>query len=193
AFATRRDGREDRRLPLGVVAARHRPPPSSPPSPARGRGGGGEWWGATCRNAFPRRIPNITSTSWRSVSAPGRSLLLTTYTSAISITPALSVWMPSPDSGTSTSSVVSALRAISSSVWPTPTVSTRMRANPNASSRSATSSVVVARPPCPPRVRMAQHPLEAIALIFDEGDRAGQRRGLVPVECLEDALHVHAK
>src|SRR5437588_11990074 len=125
-----------------------RPPPSSPVW------GGGEWWGATCRNAFPRRIPNITSTSWRSVSAPGRSLLLTTYTSAISITPALSVWMPSPDSGTSTSSVVSALRAISSSVWPTPTVSTRMRANPNASSRSATSSVVVARPPCAPRVAM---------------------------------------
>src|SRR5205823_1284572 len=53
-----------------------------------------------------------------------------------------------------TSSVVSALRAISSSVWPTPTVSTRMRAKPNASSRSATSSVVVARPPCAPRVAM---------------------------------------
>src|SRR5207253_2273593 len=37
-------------------------PPS--PSPARGGGGGGEWWGATCRNAFPRRIPSSTSTSW---------------------------------------------------------------------------------------------------------------------------------
>src|SRR5690242_13139811 len=94
----------------------------------------------------------MTSTSWRSLSAPGRSLLFTTYTSAISITPALSVWMASPDSGTSTSTVVSALRAMSSSVWPTPTVSTRMRANPNASSRSAASSVVVARPPCAPRV-----------------------------------------
>src|SRR5207253_404906 len=68
AFAARRHGREDRPLPLGVVAARYRPPPSSP--------------------------------------------------------------------------------------WPTPTVSAGMRATPNASSRSATSSVVVARPPCAPRVAM---------------------------------------
>jgi len=43
------------------------------------------------------------------------------------------------------------------------------------------------------RVRMAQHPLEAVPLVLDERDRAGQRRGLVPVECLEDALHAHAK
>src|SRR6266568_1135805 len=124
-------------------------PRPAPSFPARGWA---VWWGATCRNAFPRRIPSITSTSWRSLSAPGRSLLLTTYTSAISITPALRVWMPSPDSGTSTRTVVSALRAMSSSVCPTPTVSTRMRAKPNASSRSATSSVVVASPPCAPRV-----------------------------------------
>src|SRR2546425_542923 len=34
------------------------------------------WWGETWRNAFPRRIPSITSTSVRSLSAPGRSLLL---------------------------------------------------------------------------------------------------------------------
>src|SRR2546427_5787136 len=74
--------------------------------------------------------------------------------SAISITPAFNVWMPSPDSGTSTSTVDSAVRATSSSVWPTPTVSIRIRSNPNASRRSATSSVVVARPPCAPRVAM---------------------------------------
>ena len=43
------------------------------------------------------------------------------------------------------------------------------------------------------RVRMAQHLLEAVALVLDERDRARQRRGLVPVECLEDALHAHAK
>src|SRR5882762_5358764 len=72
--------------------------------------------------------------------------------SAISITPALRVWMPSPDSGTSTRTVVSAVRAMSSSVCPTPTVSTSTRSKPNASSRSATSSVVVASPPCAPRV-----------------------------------------
>src|SRR2546422_229829 len=60
--------------------------------------------------------------------------------------------MPSPDSGTSTRTVVSAVRATSSSVCPTPTVSMRIRSKPKASSRSATSSVVVARPPCAPRV-----------------------------------------
>src|SRR2546428_254715 len=60
--------------------------------------------------------------------------------------------MPSPDSGTSTRPVVSALRAMSSSVCPTPTVSNSTRSKPNASSRSATSSVVVASPPCAPRV-----------------------------------------
>src|SRR2546428_10732534 len=72
--------------------------------------------------------------------------------SAISMTPAFNVWMPSPDSGTSASTVDSAVRATSSSVCPTPTVSIRTRSNPKASSRSATSAVVVARPPCAPRV-----------------------------------------
>src|SRR5438552_2946626 len=105
-----------------------------------------------CANALPLRIPSITSTSCFSLSAPGLSLLLITYSSATSMTPALSVWMPSPDSGTSTSTVVSAVRATSSSVCPTPTVSSRMRSNPKASSRSVTSSVVVARPPRAPRV-----------------------------------------
>src|SRR5688572_669336 len=62
--------------------------------------------------------------------------------------------MASPDSGTSTSTVVSAVAAMSSSVWPTPTVSMRMRSKPNPSSTSVTSSVVVARPPWAPRVAM---------------------------------------
>src|SRR3989449_5024816 len=41
---------------------------------------------------------------------------------------------------------------MSSSVCPTPTVSSSTRSKPKASSRSATSSVVVASPPCAPRV-----------------------------------------
>ena len=51
--------------------------------------------------------------------------------------PAFSVWIESPDSGTRITTVVSAVRATSSSLWPTPTVSMRMRSKPNASSTSA--------------------------------------------------------
>ena len=50
--------------------------------------------------------------------------------SAISIKPAFSVWIESPDSGTSTTTVLSALRDTSSSLWPTPTVSTMTRSKP---------------------------------------------------------------
>jgi hypothetical protein len=48
---------------------------------------------------------------------------LITNTSATSISPAFMAWMLSPDSGTSTTTLVSAVPAISSSLWPTPTVS----------------------------------------------------------------------
>ena len=65
--------------------------------------------------------------------APSRSALFTTRMSAASRRPAFMVWMPSPDSGTSTTTVVSASRTMSSSVWPTPTVSTRIQSNPAAS------------------------------------------------------------
>src|SRR4051812_36522416 len=60
--------------------------------------------------------------------------------------------MESPDSGTRTKTVESAVRAISSSDCPTPTVSMRSRSNPNASSTSATSRVAAASPPSDPRV-----------------------------------------
>ena len=43
---------------------------------AAGRGASGRWCGATWRNAFPRRIPSMTSISLRRRSAPGRSALL---------------------------------------------------------------------------------------------------------------------
>jgi hypothetical protein len=62
--------------------------------------------------------------------APGRSALFTTKRSAISINPAFMTWMPSPDSGTSMTTVVSAAAATSSSDCPTPTVSIRIRSKP---------------------------------------------------------------
>ena len=59
-----------------------------------------------------------------SFSAPPRSALFTTKMSAISIRPAFIVWIVSPASGTSTTTTVSAVSMTSSSVCPTPTVST---------------------------------------------------------------------
>src|SRR5215467_7838001 len=61
-----------------------------------------------------------------SARAPGRSLLFTTKTSAISRIPALAAWMESPIPGATITSVESAREAISTSAWPTPTVSTRI-------------------------------------------------------------------
>ena len=56
----------------------------------------------------------------------GRSALFTTSTSATSSTPAFAAWMESPMPGTTSTTVVSAAEAISTSAWPTPTVSTRI-------------------------------------------------------------------
>ncbi len=64
------------------------------------------------------------------------------------------VWMPSPDSGTSTTTVVSARRTMSSSVCPTPTVSTITQSNPAASRSFCVSAVARASPPRLPRVAM---------------------------------------
>ena len=58
--------------------------------------------------------------------ASGRSALFTTRTSATSRRPALAAWTESPMPGTTRTAVVSAAEAISTSAWPTPTVSTRM-------------------------------------------------------------------
>src|SRR5438876_1299407 len=71
--------------------------------------------------------------SWisrRVFSAPPRSTLLMTKTSAISRMPALMVWTASPDSGIRVSTTLSQIVEISSSDWPTPTVSTRMTSRP---------------------------------------------------------------
>ena len=110
------------------------------------------WCAGTFCIAAPSRSPSMSSMSLRRRSAPGRSDLFTAKTSAISMTPAFSVWIESPDSGTSTTSVVSAALEISSSLCPTPTVSSRMTSIPNPSSTSHTSRVDVASPPNDPRV-----------------------------------------
>ena len=67
---------------------------------------------------------SICSRSRRVSSTPGRSALLITKTSAISISPALLACTASPQPGFTTTTVVSASPAISTSTWPTPTVST---------------------------------------------------------------------
>ena len=87
-------------------------------------------------------------------SAPSRSALLTTKTSATSMSPAFMAWIESPDSGTRATTVVSASLMMSSSVCPTPTVSMMIHPNPKASSSLITSPVARARPPRLPRVAM---------------------------------------
>ena len=72
-------------------------------------------------------------------SAPAWSALFRTSTSAISMRPAFRVWIASPDSGVSTTIVVSAVSATSSSDCPTPTVSMSVVSLPQASSSSASS------------------------------------------------------
>ena len=68
---------------------------------------------------------SIWSRSRRVDSTPPRSALLIANTSAISISPALLACTLSPHPGLTTTTVVSALPATSTSTWPTPTVSTQ--------------------------------------------------------------------
>ena len=51
--------------------------------------------------------------------------------------PAFSAWIESPEPGISTSSTVSATPITSISLWPVPTVSTKTRSFPAASSSNA--------------------------------------------------------
>ena len=89
----------------------------------------------------------IDRTSATIVFAAGWSILLTAITSGISMIPAFSAWIESPEPGISTSSTVSATRATSTSLWPVPTVSTNTTSLPAASSSSSACSVASARPP----------------------------------------------
>ena len=72
-------------------------------------------------------------------SAPSRSALLTTKMSAISMIPAFSACTSSPAPGTSITIEMSAVRTMSTSSWPTPTVSMRTMSLPAASRTSAAS------------------------------------------------------
>ena len=85
-------------------------------------------------------------------SAPERSALFTTNTSAISMRPAFIACTASPASGTSVTTTVSATRITSSSVWPTPTVSTYTTSLPQASSSLWAAQTTRDRPPCAPLV-----------------------------------------
>ena len=86
------------------------------------------------------------------VSVSGWSDLLTTMMSGISITPALSAWIESPEPGISTSTIESAWSITSTSAWPTPTVSRNTSSLPEASISSAACSAASASPPSAPRV-----------------------------------------
>ena len=66
--------------------------------------------------------------------------------------PAFSAWIESPEPGMSTSSTVSAIPITSTSLWPVPTVSTKMKSFRAASRTSIACSVDSARPPRCPRV-----------------------------------------
>ena len=72
--------------------------------------------------------------------------------SGISITPALSAWIESPEPGISTSTIESAWSITSTSAWPTPTVSRNTSSLPAASISSAACSAASASPPSAPRV-----------------------------------------
>src|SRR5881396_2329219 len=76
----------------------------------------------------------------------------TTYTSPISRIPAFIVWTASPVIGISTTTVVCARVAISTSLWPAPTVSTNTMSMPSASRTRTASKVARASPPAWPRV-----------------------------------------
>ena len=84
-------------------------------------------------------------------SAPSRSALFTTKTSAISRMPAFTAWIASPIPGASSTSVVSASEATSTSACPTPTVSTSTRSHPAPSRTRTACGVAAASPPRWPR------------------------------------------
>src|SRR6267143_1353360 len=87
-----------------------------------------------------------------STSSFPRSALFTTYTSPISRIPAFIVWTASPVIGISTTTVVCARVAISTSLCPAPTVSTNTMSMPRASRTRTASKVARASPPAWPRV-----------------------------------------
>ena len=140
-----------RTFEVGAVApARRRRPRRRPPpvvDTARTIGG-------VHPRSRPRARPRTPARSRSVSSAPGRSALLSTNTSAISSRPALAACTASPQPGLITTIVVSAAPATSTSTWPTPTVSTTIHGKPAASSTRTASGTASARPPRWPRVAM---------------------------------------
>ncbi len=135
---------------------------------------------------------------WRSsrtaLSAPSRSALFTTYTSATSRMPALAAWIPSPMPGASSTTVVSARPATSTSDCPTPTVSIRTTSQPAASSTRSACGVAHASPP---RWPAAGHRPDVDAAVggvvlhpdpVAEQRAAGERRGRVDGEDADPAV-----
>src|SRR5581483_11887191 len=84
--------------------------------------------------------------------ASGLSALLTTNRSPVSRMPALAAWIASPMPGASRTITESACAAMSTSAWPTPTVSTMITSNPAASSTRTARGVAAASPPRCPRL-----------------------------------------
>ena len=172
-------GRRDEDLGLlGAVARRRRRAGRSARPRARVDRAAAPWW--------PRRSPPGRASIARSCAAvrwaPGRSPLLTTTMSATSSRPALIAWTSSPISGASRTTVVSAAAATSTSLWPVPTVSSRIRSKPAASRTAAAAADVEASPPAWPREAIERmktsssrgvrlHP-DAIAEERPAGDRA---------------------
>ena len=95
---------------------------------------------------------SMCSRSRRTSSAPGRSALLTTSTSATSSRPDLLACTASPMPGATITTVVSAVRVTSTSTWPTPTVSTTRGPKPHASNRRRAPGTARASPPAWPLV-----------------------------------------
>ena len=95
--------------------------------------------------------------------------------------------MPSPDSGTRTRTVVSAMRATSSSLCPTPTVSMRMRSKPDGieqvahlargGGEPAERAAASHRPDVDPRVERDGFHADAVAEQRAAGEGAGGIHG----------------
>ena len=108
--------------------------------------------------------------------------------SAISRIPALAVCTESPSPGAITTSVESASPAISTSAWPTPTVSTQITPNPAASSTRSAAGAAADSPPRWPRLAIDRMNTAGIGGVGAHPDpvteqrAAGERRGRVDRE-----------
>ena len=167
----------DRLLEVDLRPARTRPrtppgrgcagaaPRADPPAPGgRGAPRSAPRARARSRRGAPRSARSAPSTrarvssastertSFSIVFAAGWSDLLIAITSGISMIPAFSAWIESPEPGIRTSRTVSATPITSTSLCPVPTVSRKTTSLPAASRSSRACSVASASPPRWPRV-----------------------------------------